>query len=542
MPITLNELEEALNAPEDEHLEFKEAKRRLSSEDLTRYCAALANELGGRMILGVTDKPPRRIVGSSAFQDLGHVKARLTQELRLRVDACELYHSDGRVIVFDVPSRPLGQPVGYKGAYWMRRGGNLVPMTPDMLKRIFLETGEDFSAEICTEGSAADLHPEAVRRFCERWRKKSMNPALERLSNEQLLSDAELIVDDRITYAALIMMGTKRMLGKHLAQGEIIFEYRSNPASIPYQQRKEYREGFFLFDDELWDTINLRNEVQHFQDGLFKWDIPTFSQAVVREVILNAVAHRDYRLAGSGFVRQYPRRLEVVSPGGFPAGITPDNILDTQAPRNRRIAETLARRGLVERSGQGMNLMFEESIKEGKCRPDFTGSDDYQVWVTLECDIQDPRFLQFLEKVGGEKQKYFHTRDFVVLDLLRREEPVPEVLLPRLQRLRDLGVVELVSRRKYILSRSLYGFLGKKGVYTRKRGLDREKNKELLLKHIRDNRKTGSPLSEFFDIFPESSRHQIQGLLRELKREGKVYCVGVTRGARWYLGPSAGIA
>lgn len=81
-----------------------------------------------------------------------------------------------------------------------------------------------------------------------------------------------------------------------------------------------------------------------------------------REAILNPVTHRDYRMAGSVFVRQFPRRLDIVSPGGFPPGITPEDLLWRQSPRNRRIAETCARCGLVERSGQGANRMFEESI------------------------------------------------------------------------------------------------------------------------------------------------------------------------------------
>ena len=143
----------------------------------------------------------------------------------------------------------------------------------------------------------------------------------------------------------------------------------------PAQQRVELRQGFFSFYDELWNLINLRNDIQHFQSGLFVLDIPTFSERVVREAVLNAVSHRDYQLSGSVFIRQDPRRLVLESPGGFPVGITEHNILDRQLPRNRRIADIFAKCGLVERSGQGMNLMFELSIQESKPTPDFAGTD-----------------------------------------------------------------------------------------------------------------------------------------------------------------------
>src|SRR5450759_4337273 len=111
--------------------------------------------------------------------------------------------------------------------------------------------------------------------------------------------------------------------------------------------------------------------------------VATFNEVVIREAILNAVSHRDYRLGGSVFIRQFARRIEIVSPGGFPPGITPENILFRQAPRNRRVAEVLAKCGLVERSGQGMNRIVENAIRESKRQPDFSGTDEYQVSLKL---------------------------------------------------------------------------------------------------------------------------------------------------------------
>ncbi|MFZ2361327.1 MAG: ATP-binding protein [Anaerolineae bacterium] len=542
MDTNLAQIEAWLEAKEDEHLEFKEAKNRYDFEKLVKYCAALANEGGGAFVLGITDKRPRRVVGSQAFADLERAKAGLIERLRLRIDAYELHHPDGRVVVFAVPSRPLGTPVQYEGAFWMRGGEELAPMTTDFLKRILAEVGPDFSAEICARAKPEDLDPGAIDRLRSAWQRKSGNPALEHVSDEQLLADAELVVDGQITYAALILLGTRQALGKHLAQAETVFEYRAAETSGPAQQRDEYRQGFFLFQDELWRQINLRNDLQHFQQGLFVFDVPTFNETVVREAILNAVSHRDYRLGGSTFVRQFARRLEVVSPGGFPPGITPDNILWRQAPRNRRIAEVFAKCGLVERSGQGMNRMFEESIRESKPRPDFAGTDDFQVSITLEGDIQDPQFLRFIEQVGRERLAAFTTADFLVVDLVHREQPVPLDLKKRLTVLVDLGVIETVGRgrgTRYILSRRFFGFMGKKGVYTRKKGLDRETNKTLLLKHIQDNQQEGSQFDELTQVLPALSKHQIQALLRKLQAEGQIHTVGRTKGARWFPGPRA---
>lgn len=140
----------------------------------------------------------------------------------------------------------------------------------------------------------------------------------------------------------------------------------------------------------------MRNDKQHYQDGLFIYDISTFNERVVREAVLNAASHRNYQLGGSVFVRQYRDRLVIESPGGFPNGISLDNILDRQVPRNRRIAEILSLCGLVERSGQGMNLIYELSIKEAKQLPDFSGTDADFVSITLHGLIIDTKMLSLI--------------------------------------------------------------------------------------------------------------------------------------------------
>ncbi|MEA3358946.1 MAG: ATP-binding protein [Thermodesulfobacteriota bacterium] len=410
-------------------------------------------------------------------------------------------------------------------------------MSEDRLRGIFAEAGHDFSADICDSATMDDLDTVAIENFRKGWINKSGNQGLTTVTPEQLLNDGEALVGGQLTYAALILFGTRKALGRHLAQAEMIFEYRASDASGPAQQRKEFRQGFFSFYDDLWDLVNLRNDIQHFQSGLFVLDIPTFSERVVREAVLNAVSHRDYQLGGSVFIRQYPRRLVLESPGGFPVGITEQNILDRQLPRNRRIADIFSKCGLVERSGQGMNLMFELSIQESKQTPDFMGTDQYQVVLNLNGEVQDPRFLQFLEKVGRETLALFSTSDFLLLDYIHRESKVPVHLQSRLQSLVNKGVVERFGRGrgvKYILSRRFYKIANEKGAYTRKRGLDRETNKSLLMQHITENKTDGSRLFEMMQVLPALSSDQVKALLREMKVDGQIYVVGRTSAARWF--------
>ncbi len=537
MDITPENINQLLDSDEDEHLEFKEAKNQLNFDDLLINCAALANEGGGKLILGITDKRPRQVVGTNAVKDKQKCTLGLNEALHLKFEIYELYYTGKRIIIIEVPSHLPGTPVNLKGTYYMRQGESVVPMSLDQVKHIINEQVLDFSALPCTGASLADLDVKAIDSFRRMWARKSGNNQILSSTDEQILNNAELLIGDVPTVSAVILMGGKNSVGRLIANSELIFEYRSGESSGQAQQRIDYRAGYFLFYDELWDRINLRNDIQHFHEGLFVRDIRTFNEIAVREAIQNAISHRDYNLPGSIFIRQFPRRIEVISPGSFPEGITPENVLYKHVPRNRRIAETLARCGMVERSGQGMNLMFESCIKESKPLPNFSGTDDYQVYITISGDIRNPRFVSFLEKIGQETLATFSTDDYLLLDIIEQESEIPTFLRPRIDKLIELGVIERIGRgrgTRFILSRRYYQVVGKKGIYTRKRGLDRDTNKELLRKHISDNGKNGSPLGELKQVLPSLKDGQIRTLLRELQSAGDIFCQGRTRAGKWF--------
>jgi ATP-dependent DNA helicase RecG len=316
-------------------------------------------------------------------------------------------------------------------------------------------------------------------------------------------------------------------------QAELIYEYRISDTSIPYQHRREYRMGFLLYDDSLWNEINARNAVQQIRSGLFIGEIHSFNEEVVREALLNAICHRDYRRGESIFVRHYSRRLEIESPGGVvPIGVTAETILRRQNARNRRVADTFQKCGLVERSGQGADKMFRLMIEEGKRRPEFSESDEHRVLLGLESEIQDARFVEFLNKVGKETRALWSVDILVVLDNIRagRVRSADH----RVRRLVEQGLVELVGRgrgTRYLLSKRFYTFAGQRGQYTRSRGLDRETNKALLLNHLKHHGK--GTIEEFEGVLPSLTRNQIHGLLKELKKEGKIARVGGKRFGHW---------
>lgn len=124
---------------ETENLEFKEAKERFGFADILSCCVAIANERGGILLLGISNKPPRPVVGTKAYPSVERLKKDILERLHFRVDVEAVAHPDGRVLVFHVPSRPTAHPYHLDGAYLMRCGESLVPMTADQLQQIFDE-------------------------------------------------------------------------------------------------------------------------------------------------------------------------------------------------------------------------------------------------------------------------------------------------------------------------------------------------------------------------------------------------------------------
>ena len=142
MQTTTEQLQHWLAEPEGIHLEFKEAKQNYHFEKLVEYCVALANEGGGKIILGVTDRRPRQIVGTAAFAEPGRTEAGLHDQLAHRIPVEELRTTGGRVLVVHVPTRLPGTAWQIRGRYLKRAGDELAALSDAELRAIFSETGD----------------------------------------------------------------------------------------------------------------------------------------------------------------------------------------------------------------------------------------------------------------------------------------------------------------------------------------------------------------------------------------------------------------
>ena len=183
-PMTIEEL---LNAKEGEQYQFKEAKTRFDYGEATRCCCALANCGGGKLIFGITDKRPRKVVGSAAFEQPERTRKGLIDKLKVMVDFQLYTYDEKRVLVFDVASRPLGLPVLVDGVAWWYEGDSLIPMPEEVHRKIYSETGFDFSGSICSFAKLDDLDDTAVEVFRDKWIEKTGNRRLPKWGSLSML-------------------------------------------------------------------------------------------------------------------------------------------------------------------------------------------------------------------------------------------------------------------------------------------------------------------------------------------------------------------
>jgi ATP-dependent DNA helicase RecG len=424
---------------------------------------------------------------------------------------------------------------------WWYVGDSLAAMPENIRRSIYAESGEDFSGEICAGTMLNDLDGSAIEVFRKTWATNSGNTRIATLSVEQLLRDCNAITDAGVTYAALILFGTANALRKYLPRAEVVFEYRSSEASGPAAQREEFTEGFFKYNDRIWQLVNLRNDKQHYQEGLFVFPIFTFNERVVREILLNAVTHRDYQLAGSVFVRQYRDRLVVESPGGLPSGITIENILDRQSPRNLLIAKIFQLCGLVERSGQGMNLIYELAVREAKPLPDFSGTDAFFVKLTLKGQILDRRMLALIKKIGEERLEAMTTDDYILLSKLFHGKELDGIHPEQFDHLAELEIVRQTVNGIEFANGAL-SILNGKGNGTPSdcqaiaasdwQSLELSDKKKQLIAFIAENdNTTSSQLAKFTGL----SQGRVRAMLQGLVVDGVIAKVGDNRYATYKL-------
>lgn len=344
---------------EGEHLEFKEAKGSYEFETLVDYCVALANEGGGRFILGVTNTPPRKVVGTKAFDIPERTVGGIYERLHLKILWHEIPHPDGRVLVFEIPSRPKGQPMQYKGRYLMRAGEELVPMTPDQLKRIFDEGQPEFidlpAKAGCGEAEVISLLD--VQSYFDL--KKRPFPSTRKEALEAFIQRGFVRAENgayNITNLGALLFA-KRLpdFGDLERKGVRVISYEGvSKAKVKDGKDITGQKGYACSFESLITYINDQLPASEAIAAALRTTTRAYPAEAIRELVANAIVHQDLNEKGTGVtVEIYEDRVEITNPG-LPL-LPPDRFIDENQSRNERFANALRQLGICEERGHGMD-------------------------------------------------------------------------------------------------------------------------------------------------------------------------------------------
>jgi len=546
-----SEIANLLSRGEDLALEFKSDAKTLSDRDLVSAVVALANTEGGLLLLGVEDDGA--VTGlQPAHQDLTVLAAlianRTIPSISVRVSRAEFNGRPFAQIAVPKSRQLVSTSDGLLQRRRLMANGRpeAVPFYPHEFTQRQASLGlADPSAMVVDGLTAADLNPLERQRIREAIRRYGGDTALLALADEELDGALGLTVERdgqrKPTLAGLLLLGRETQLRQYVPAHETAFQVLvGTDVRVNEFARKPLLQTF----EEIEQLFRARVEEDEIQVGLFRVPVPNYDRRAFREALVNALVHRDYARLGAVHVRMDSEGLAITSPGGFVEGVTIQNLL-TVAPRSRNslLADIVKRIGLAERTGRGIDRIFEGLLRYGRPAPDYGMSDATTVTLSMPTADADLAFLQMVlaheERTGVEMpldtliilSRLREERRATTFDLAAHIQKTEASARGALEKLVEAGLVEAHGTgrgRTYTLSAKVYQHSGQKAAYIRQVGFDPIQQEQMVLSFID---KHGSIKRADVIELCRLSKDQAYKLLTRLKNEGKIDLKGTRKGA-----------
>lgn len=554
MIYTDNQLKEKIiqmiNDFENEVIEFKEAKSNYSFNDIGKYFSALSNEANVRgfqeawLIFGITDDG--RVIGTEFRKQGGlqNLKKELVNGTNERLTFMEIYEltmENCRVLAFQIPPAIRGIPTTWQGAAYAREHESVCPLPMNKVDLIRSQIGMDWSKEIIEDASIKDLDPEAIRKarelfFKRKGEKKKTREILNTLSDEEVLNKAGITIKGKITRTALLLLG--RSESAYYFDGFIPrITWTLYNADNSVKTYEHFDMPMLLAVDKVYSKIrNVKYRYIAGQQTLFPDEVDQYEPELIKEIINNCIAHQDYRLRGKINVEEFEDKLVFINEGAF----IPETIEQALEPgykppyyRNVFLCNAMVNLYMIDTNSMGIPMMYQ--IQKDKCfpLPTYDLNTINRVKVTVYGKILDKNYTQLLYSESDLNMK-----TVFLLDKVQKQETISKESFKILKR------QSLVEGRypNIFVSFKVADIVGKKAEYVRKKGLDDDICKQLIVKALESMREASK--QELMEVLEKAlpdilSREQkskkVSNLLQAMKRENIIDIKGKNRYAKWYL-------
>ena len=497
--------------PSEESLtvEFKSDREKLPDADLVLAVVCLANTQGGTLYVGVEDDGT--VTGLHPAHR-GHVESlaalianRTVPPLSVRVQAVSV---EGQLVAaIEVPRSPrlVATSAGTLQRRRVKANGQpeCVPFLPHEFPAHQADQGLlDYSALPVTGATprgfrsagagAAAPGGEALprRRGAARARRRGAR----RSAGAHPAGGGAAVP----TVVGLLLLGREEALRQHLPTHEVAFQLLDG---TDVRVNEFYRRPLVASFERLEEHFTAHLVEEEVQAGLFRVPVPRVERRAFREALVNALTHRDYTRLGAVHVRwKLDEALSVSNPGGFVEGVTLQNILVVEPrPRNPLLADALKRLGLAERTGRGVDLIYQGLLRYGRPAPNYGRSDTTGVVVELQAQPADLEFLKLVLELERRTGQTLTVEALLVLSCLRDERRADvatiaaaiqrDVTAARvvLERLVEAGIVQahgVKKGRTYTLSAAVYRSLGDPTGYVRQAGFEPLQQAEMVKRWV----------------------------------------------------------
>jgi ATP-dependent DNA helicase RecG len=356
------------------------------SQLLAETLVALANSDGGTILIGVDETG--QATGQVYEDEVEEALRAAARECRPPVEVRwhQAAAKDGLAYAI-VVARSTELHSLSDGRVLVRAGTENRPLTGDQVRQLAAtkSTGE-FESELAPGARREDLDDDVIAEFMAKWEERQRREWT-RSVDDLLLEIGALGKDGRPTVTGVLLFAHNPQA--FLPQSGLTFVKfvgtlpRGETGEPGYGRREEIGGPLARIIQRTWEVVGEEMRIGAVVTGLEREERTEYPVSAVREALVNAVAHRDYRLGGRRIeVRMFADRMEVISPGGLPGFITVDNIIEEHFSRNPRIVASLYQWGYIEELGLGVDLMIEEMVRAGHPPPRFKDT-PYSFTVTL---------------------------------------------------------------------------------------------------------------------------------------------------------------
>lgn len=363
---------------EEQDLDFKQWDSKSMDKAVklvVNMAVCMANSGGGTVVFGVADKiigRKKAIPGVPPGIDINLLKKAVYDQTDPKImpvfETLHVPEGTGRLLLMQIhPGLPPYTDTAGKGS--IRIGKDCQPLTGTLRRKIAVETGEsDFTAETVSPAESKLLSPVALETLRNLARAERAPSELLLQNDLELLASIGLIRNNRLTRAAILLAGTEVALREYVPGHN--FTFLSMKSDTQYENREDRVSTIPVSVSRIEELVVPYNPITTLERGLFHFEYRTWPEVALREALMNAFCHADFRIAGPVMVKLYTNRLEISNNGGFIGGITSGNILHHQpAARNPLLVEALTRMRLVNRSNLGVSRMYAALLMEGKEPP-----------------------------------------------------------------------------------------------------------------------------------------------------------------------------